>query len=44
MLRHSARLVAKKIGAAGKRGVKPPEEWALEPIDDPHAKKLWQLP
>jgi hypothetical protein len=44
MLRHTARLVAKKIGAAGKRGVKPPEEWALEPIDDPRAKKMWQLP
>jgi GAF domain-containing protein len=44
MLRHTARLVAKKIGAAGKRGVKPPEEWALEPIDDQRVSKMWKLP
>ena len=44
LLRHSARLVAEKLGKNGKRGVKPPEEWALEPIGDPRADKLWHLP
>lgn len=44
MLRLSARLVAKKIGKAGKGGVKPPQEWALEPIDDSRSTKAWHLP
>ena len=44
ILRQSARLVAQKLAGAGKRGVKPPEEWALEPIGDARADKLWKLP